>query len=152
MGDWKIENIYWLLMNFPDNMLTSCTSIEQGNLPSSHIRKNILYQQRDRDIPSTHIMCLLLNHGWLRNRKYILPSYYLSRLFAHELHFYWAGQPTFQSHWKNLLYQHRDSHIPNTHIVCLLLNHGWQTDEKDLLTSYELSRQFAHELHFYWSG
>jgi hypothetical protein len=39
MGDGKIENIYWLLMNFPYNLLTSCTSIEKVNLPSSHIGK-----------------------------------------------------------------------------------------------------------------
>jgi hypothetical protein len=60
--------------------------------------------------------------------------------FAHELHFYWAGQPDFQFHQEYVLYQHQDTDIPNTHIMCLLLNRGWQTDGKDLLTSYELSR------------
>jgi hypothetical protein len=44
MGDGQMEKIYWLLMNFPDNLLTSCTSIEQGNLPSSHI-KNVVSTQ-----------------------------------------------------------------------------------------------------------
>jgi hypothetical protein len=39
MGDGRIEYIYWLLMNFPYNLLTSCTCIEQVNLPSSHIGK-----------------------------------------------------------------------------------------------------------------
>jgi hypothetical protein len=34
-----MEKIYLLLMNFPDSLLTSCTSIEQGNLPSSSIGK-----------------------------------------------------------------------------------------------------------------
>jgi hypothetical protein len=37
MVDGQIKNIYWLLMNFPDKLLTSCTCIEQGNHPSSHI-------------------------------------------------------------------------------------------------------------------
>jgi hypothetical protein len=68
MGEGQIENIYWLLMNFPVNFLTSCTSIEQVNLPPSHIRK-ILYQHQDSDIPNTHIMCLLLNHGWPIDKK-----------------------------------------------------------------------------------
>jgi hypothetical protein len=78
MGDIQMEYIFWLLMNFPDNLLTSCTSIEQGNLPSSHIGK-MLNQHQDSNIPSTHIMCLLLNHGWRTERKYILTSYELSR-------------------------------------------------------------------------
>jgi hypothetical protein len=56
--DRQMECIYWLLMNFPDNFLTSYTCIEQVNLPSSHIGKNILYQQRDSDIPNKHIICL----------------------------------------------------------------------------------------------
>jgi hypothetical protein len=62
MGGGKMEKIYWLIMNFPDNLITSCTSIEQVNLPSSHIGK-ILYQHWDNDIQNTYIMCLLLNHG-----------------------------------------------------------------------------------------
>jgi hypothetical protein len=41
---------------------------------------------------------------------------------------------------QKMLYQHRDSDIPNTRIVCLLLNRRWGTDGKDLLTSYEISR------------
>jgi hypothetical protein len=43
MGEGQKEKIYWLVMNFPDNLLTSYTSIEQGNLPSSHIEKNIVW-------------------------------------------------------------------------------------------------------------
>jgi hypothetical protein len=39
MGDGRMKYIYWLLMNFPDNLLTSCTSIEKVNLPSSHLGK-----------------------------------------------------------------------------------------------------------------
>jgi hypothetical protein len=118
MGDGQIENIYWLLMSFPDNLLTSCTSIEQVKLPPSHIGK-ILYQHRDSDIPNAHIMCLLLNNGWQTDRIYVLTSYELSIQFSHKLHFYWVGQPTFQSHSKNILYQHGDSDNPNTHILCI---------------------------------
>jgi hypothetical protein len=79
MGDGRMDYMYWLLMNFPDNLLTSCTSIDQVILPSSHIRENTLYQQRDSDIPNTHIMCLLLNHGWRTDGLHILTSYELSR-------------------------------------------------------------------------
>jgi hypothetical protein len=57
MGDRQMENICWLLMNFPGNFLTSCTAIEQVNLPYSHIGK-MLNQQRDSDTPNTHIMSL----------------------------------------------------------------------------------------------
>jgi hypothetical protein len=44
-------------MNFPDNLLRSWTSIEQANLPNSHIEK-VLNQHRESDIPNTHIMSL----------------------------------------------------------------------------------------------
>jgi hypothetical protein len=50
---------------------------------------------------------------------HLLTSYELSWYFSHELHLYWAGQPTFQSHWKNILHQQLDSDIPNSHIMCL---------------------------------
>jgi hypothetical protein len=57
MGDGRMEYIYWLLMNFPDNLLTSCTSIEQGNLPSSHIGK-IYYINTRKVTFLTHILCV----------------------------------------------------------------------------------------------
>jgi hypothetical protein len=78
MGEGQMEKIYLLVMNFPDNLLTICTSFEQGNLPSSHIEK-ILYQHGDSDIPNTHIMCLLLNHGWGTDECYLSNFYELSR-------------------------------------------------------------------------
>jgi hypothetical protein len=78
MGEGQIEKIYWLLMKFPDNLLTSCTFIEQGNLPSSSIGK-MLYQHRDSDIPSTHIVCLLFNHGWRTDESDLSLFYELSR-------------------------------------------------------------------------
>jgi hypothetical protein len=138
MGDGRMEYIYWPLMNFPDNLLTSCTSIEQVNLPSSHI-ENIYYINTGIVTFLTQILWLLLNHGWRTDGIHSLTSYELSTQFAYKLHFYWSGQPTFQSHWK-MFNHHQDSDIPNAHIMCLLLNHGSRIDEKDLLTSYELSR------------
>jgi hypothetical protein len=57
MGDGQIENIYWRLMNFPDNLLTSCTSIEQVNQPSSHIGK-IYYINTGTVTFLTHILCV----------------------------------------------------------------------------------------------
>jgi hypothetical protein len=35
MGDGWMEYIYWLLINFPDNLVTNCTCIEKVNLPPS---------------------------------------------------------------------------------------------------------------------
>jgi hypothetical protein len=67
MGDRQIYNIYWLLMNFPDNLLTSCTSIEKVNLPSSHIGK-IYYINTGTVTILTHILCVSLESwvtdGW----------------------------------------------------------------------------------------
>jgi hypothetical protein len=63
MGQGQIQNIYWLLMNFPDKLLTSCTSIEQVNLPSSSIG-NIFISTPGSDIHITHIVCILLTHLW----------------------------------------------------------------------------------------
>jgi hypothetical protein len=71
VGDGKMENIGWLLINFPDNLLTSCTSIEQVNLPSSHIGK-IYYINTGIVTILTHILFVF---SWI-------------------VHFYWAGQPT----------------------------------------------------------
>jgi hypothetical protein len=71
MGEGQKEKIDWLLMNFPDNLLMSCSFIEQGNLPSSHIEK-MFYQHRDSDIPNTHIVCLLFNYGWVTDGKDLL--------------------------------------------------------------------------------
>jgi hypothetical protein len=104
MGEGQMEKIYWLLMNFPDNLLTSCTSIEQSNLPTFQFQwKNILYQHRYSDIPNTHIMCLPLNHGWQNGKSDLLLFMNFPDKFAHELHFYWAGQPTFQFNSKNVI-------------------------------------------------
>jgi hypothetical protein len=44
-------------MNFPDNWLTSCTSIEQVNLPSSHIGK-MYYINTGIVTFLTHILCV----------------------------------------------------------------------------------------------
>jgi hypothetical protein len=57
MGEGQKEKIYWLLMNFPDNLLTSWTSIEQGNLPSSYIEK-IYYIITGIVRFLTHILCV----------------------------------------------------------------------------------------------
>jgi hypothetical protein len=78
MGDGQVEYIYWLLINFPDNLLTSCTSIGKVNLPYSHIGRIYYINTGIVMISNTHIMCLLLNHGWRTDRKYILTSYELS--------------------------------------------------------------------------
>jgi hypothetical protein len=75
MGDGRMQYIYYLLVNFPDNFLKTCTSIEQVNLPSIHNGKNII------STPG-------------------LTSYELSIQFGHKLHFDWAGEPSSQSHWK----------------------------------------------------
>jgi hypothetical protein len=67
MGDRRMEYIYWLLMNFPDNLLTTCTSIEKVNLPSSHIGK-IYYINTGIVTILTHILCVSLESwvtdGW----------------------------------------------------------------------------------------
>jgi hypothetical protein len=43
-------------MNFPDNLLTSCTSIDQVNLPPSHIAE-IYYIISGIETFLTHILC-----------------------------------------------------------------------------------------------
>jgi hypothetical protein len=67
MGDRRMEYIYWLLMNFPDNLLTTCTYIEKVNLPSSHIGK-MYYINSGIVTFLTHILCVSLESwvtdGW----------------------------------------------------------------------------------------
>jgi hypothetical protein len=66
MGDGRMEYIYSLLMNLPDNLLTTCTSIEQINLPSIHIR-NIYYINSRILTLLTHILCVSLE-SWVTDR------------------------------------------------------------------------------------
>jgi hypothetical protein len=56
MGEGRMEYIYWLLVNIPDNFLTTCTSIEQVNLPYSHIGKTY-YINTGIVTFITHILC-----------------------------------------------------------------------------------------------
>jgi hypothetical protein len=139
MGEGQMEKIYWLLMNFPDNLLTSCTSIEQGSLPSSSIG-DIYYINTGIVTFQTHILCV---SSWIMGDGQIKKIYWLLMNFPDNLltsctSIEQVNLPS--SHIGKMLYQHRDSEVPNTHIMCLLLNHGWGTDKKDILTSYELSR------------
>jgi hypothetical protein len=139
MGDRQIENIYWLLMNFPDNFLTSCISIEQDNLLPIHIGE-IYYLNNGIVTFLAHILCV---SSWIMGDGQMEYIYWLLMDFPDNLltsctSIEQVNLPP--SHIGRMLYQHRDSDIPNTHIMCLLLNHGWRTDRKYILTSYELSR------------
>jgi hypothetical protein len=65
MGDGQMSYIYWLLVNFQDNLVPSCTSIEQVNLPYSHIA-NLYYINTGIVILLTHILCdsyWIMSHG-----------------------------------------------------------------------------------------
>jgi hypothetical protein len=66
MGDGRMEYICRLLMNFPDNLLTSCTSIEKVNLPSSHNGK-IYYINTGIVTILAHILCVSLE-SWVTDR------------------------------------------------------------------------------------
>ena len=66
MGDRRMEYIYWLLMNFPDNLVTTCTSIQQVNLHYSHIGK-IYYINTGIVTFLTHILCVSLE-SWVTDR------------------------------------------------------------------------------------
>jgi hypothetical protein len=137
-GDGQIENIYWLLLNFPDNLLTNCISIEQDNLPSSHIW-NIYYINTGTVTFLTQILCV---SSWIMGDRQMENIYWLLMNFPDN----WLTSCTSieqvnlpPRHIGKMLYQQRDSDIPNTDIMCLLLNHGWRTDVIHLLTSCELS-------------
>jgi hypothetical protein len=138
MGEGQKEKIYWLLMHFPDKLLTSCTSIEQVNLPSSHIGK--MYCINTGVVTFlTHILCVsscIMVEGRMEKIYWLLMNF-PDKLLTSCTYIEQVNLPS--SSIGKMLYQHRDSDIPNTHIMCLLLNHGWGTDGKDLLTSYELS-------------
>jgi hypothetical protein len=78
MGDGRMEYIYWRLMNFPDNLLTSCTSIEQVNLPSSHIGK-IYYINSGIVTFLTHILCdsyWIIGDGRMEHINWLLMNFH----------------------------------------------------------------------------
>jgi hypothetical protein len=66
MVDGQMEYIYWLLMNFPDNLLTTCTSIQKFNLPSNHIAK-IYYINTGIVTILTHILCVSIE-SWVTDK------------------------------------------------------------------------------------
>jgi hypothetical protein len=81
MDDGQMENIYWLLMNFPDNLLTSCTSIEQGSQPSSHIGK-IYYINTEIVTFLTHLLCVF---SWIMGDGQMEYMYWLLMNFPDNL-------------------------------------------------------------------
>jgi hypothetical protein len=139
MGDRLVEKIYWLLMNFPDNLLTSCTTIEQGNLRSSSI-VNIYYINTGIVTFQTHTSCV---SSWIMGDRLMNQIYHFFMNFPDNL---LTSCTTIEqgnlpsSSIGKMLYQHRDSDIPNTHIMWPLLNHGWGTDEYYLSIFYERAR------------
>jgi hypothetical protein len=52
----------------------------------------------------------------------------------------------------NTRYYHHDSYIPDTGFMLVLLDHGPRTNERDPSILYNLSRDFAHELHYFEVG
>jgi hypothetical protein len=138
MVEGQKEKIYWLVMNFPNKLLTSCTSIEQGNIHSSS-SGNIYYINTEIVTFLKHILCF---SSWIMGEGQIKKIYCFLMNFPNNLltsctsieHVYLPS-----SHIGKMLYQHLDSEVPNTQIMFLLLNHGWGTDGKDLFTCYELS-------------
>jgi hypothetical protein len=74
MGDGQMEYIYWLLMNFHDNSLTTCTFIENVNLPSSPIGK-IYYINSGIVTFLTHIWCVSLE-SWVTDRILISINFF----------------------------------------------------------------------------
>jgi hypothetical protein len=81
MGDRRMEYIYWLLMNFPYNLLTSCTSIEKVNLPYSHIGK-IYYIYTGIVTLLTHILC---DSYWIMGDGRMEYTYWLLMNFPDNL-------------------------------------------------------------------
>jgi hypothetical protein len=56
MSNGRMEYIYWLLVNFPFNLVTRCISIEQVNLPYSYIWQ-MYYINSGIVTFLTHILC-----------------------------------------------------------------------------------------------
>jgi hypothetical protein len=88
MGDGRIENIYWLLMNFPDNLLTTCTFIDNNNRPSSHIGE-IYYINCWIVTFLTHISCVSY---WIMCDARIAYIYtYINFLWTFLITFSWVA-------------------------------------------------------------
>jgi hypothetical protein len=82
-----MEKIYWILLNFPDDLLTSCTSIEQVKPTFQSHRKNVLYQHRDSNVPNTHIMSL----SWIMDDGRMEYMYWLLINFPDNLLTSWSS-------------------------------------------------------------
>jgi hypothetical protein len=130
MGDRRIENIYWLLMNFPDNLLTSCTSIDQVNLPPSHIGK-IYYINTRRVTLLTNILCVsywIMGDGQMENIYWLLMNF-PDNLLTSCTSIDQGSQPS--SHIGKVYYINTGTVTFLTHILCVSLESwvmdGWNT-------------------------
>jgi hypothetical protein len=126
MGDGRMEYIYWLLQNFPDNLLTTCTSFEQVNLPHSHIG-NIYYINCGIVTFLTHI---LSDSYWIMGDGRMEYIYWLLMNFSNN----WLTSCTYIEQ-VNLPHSHigKIYHINSgivtflTHILCVSIE-SWVTD------------------------
>jgi hypothetical protein len=115
MGQGQMKNIYWLLMNFPDKLLTSCTSIEQSNIPSSHIGKICCISTRIVTF-QTHILCV---SSWIMGDRMVNQIYY----------FLWTFQINFS---RVVLLLNRATYLPVTLEKCCI-NRGIVTFHAHIL-------------------
>jgi hypothetical protein len=126
MGGGRMEYIYWLLMNFSNNLLTSCTSIENVNLPSSHIG-NIYYINSGIVTFLTHILC---DSYWIMGDGLMEYIYWLLMNFSNKLLTsctYIENVNLPYSHIGKIYYINSGIVTFLTHILCVSLE-SWVTD------------------------
>jgi hypothetical protein len=96
-------------------------------------------------------MLVLLNHGSRTNERDPSILYNLSREFAHELHYFEVGhQP------RSDIREHQIASPGQWNskkgFMLVLLDHCSRTNERDASIFYNLSGDFAHELHYFEVG
>jgi hypothetical protein len=120
-----------------------------GHLPRRGIYGNTKYHHRERGTPNTKFMSFLLDCVSRTNERDPSIFYNLSGEFAHKLHYFKVGHLPRRGILGNKKYHHQDRGIPNTRCMSFLLAHGSRTNERDSSIFYNLSKEFAHKLHYF---
>jgi hypothetical protein len=109
------------------------------------------YQHQNSDTANTQFMWPPLNNCSMTNERD--TSIFISFPASLPIKYTTSNLDTYlEVALESSKYHHQDGGILNTGIRLVLLDHGSMVDERDPSIFYNLSWQFAHELHYFKFG
>jgi hypothetical protein len=147
-GQMKGINIFFL--TFPKNLPINYNTLKLA-IYLEEALGNMKYHHLCSGIPNTRLMLVLLDHGSSTNTRdqsiFIpfpesLPINYTTLKLATYL----------EEALGNKKNHHLGSGIPNKGLMLVLVDHGSSINERDPNIHFNLSKEFAHKLHYFKVG